>query len=84
MGEVSGSRVCMFLGNLPSGPALGQQTSQHQKGDDASESLCVAKLQDNGTAGTGNLNGKSSWGTRRKLVVKAKEAEQPSWKWIRN
>lgn len=33
MGEVSGSRVCIFLGNLPSGPALGQQTSQqHQKG----------------------------------------------------
>lgn len=77
MGEVSGSRVCIFLGNLPSGPALGQQTSQHQKGDDASESLCVAKLQDNGTAGTGNMHGKSSWGTRRKLVVGETRVREP-------
>lgn len=48
----------------PSAPAPGQQTSQqHQKDDNASESLRMVKLHGlagNSTVGTGNLHGMSS------------------------
>lgn len=68
-----GSRACICPGDVPSAPALGQQTSQqHQKGADASESLHMVKhysQADNGAAGIGNLHGTRSRGARRKLVV---------------
>lgn len=73
MGVGSESRACIFSGNLPSAPALGQQTSQqHQKGADASESICMVKLHsqvDNGSAGTGNLHGMRTTGAGRKPVA---------------
>lgn len=73
MGAESGSRACIFPGNLPSAPATGQQTSQqHQKDASASESLHMVKphgLVGNSTAGTGNLHGMRSIGAKRKLIT---------------
>lgn len=67
------SRACIFPGNLPSAPALGQQTSQqHQKGADTSKSLHMVKLRsqaDNCAAGMGNLHRRRSRGAGRNLVA---------------
>jgi len=81
MGAGSGTRACIFSGNLPSTPALRQRTSQqHRKGADASESLRMVKLHsqaDNSTAETGNLHGTRSTGAARKLVAGGQGKHEP-------